>query len=112
MNLLRGTRTYLFGQMQYFDGAPWREKVQKELETLGVTVFNPYQKPFIDGTLEDDSARRELAEWMAKGEYEKVADRMTKVRLEDLCQCQISDYLFGYIHPSYPTVGAWEEFFY
>jgi hypothetical protein len=62
MNLLRGTRTYLFGQMQYFDGAPWREQVERVLKSRGVVVFNPYKKPFINGTLEDDAARQEMSD--------------------------------------------------
>jgi hypothetical protein len=110
-NVLKGTRVYLAGQMQYFDGAPWRVKAQTFLESLGVVVFNPYEKPFINATLEDDKAREELTTWINTGEYEKVVERMTKVRKEDLRLCDISDFLFVYINPAFPTCGAWEELF-
>jgi hypothetical protein len=49
---------------------------------------------------------------MAQGRFEDVAERMRKVAKEDLRMVEASDYLFGYIHPKYVTVGAWEEFFY
>ncbi len=47
-NKLNKTRTYLIGQMQYMNGAPWRECVQEKLKKIGVVVFNPYDKPFIN----------------------------------------------------------------
>ena len=42
-NVLDKTRTYLVGHMQYSDGRNWREHVEKELESLNITVFNPYK---------------------------------------------------------------------
>jgi hypothetical protein len=111
MNLLRGTRTYLFGQMQYFDGAPWRRHVKPLLQAMGVVVFDPYDKPFINGTLEDDEARKLLIESVGKGDFEYTVTHMKKVVREDFRMVDASDFLFGYINPKYPTVGAWDELY-
>ena len=47
MNLLNKTKTYLVGHMEYADGSNWREYVKNQLTPLGITIFNPYDKPFI-----------------------------------------------------------------
>ena len=42
MNLLKKTRAYLVGQMQYTNGQPWREYVESQLKEIGIIVLNPY----------------------------------------------------------------------
>jgi hypothetical protein len=112
MNLLRGQRTYLFGQMEYMDGSKWRDNVEAEFKKMGIIVFNPYKKPFIDGTQEDNEARAQLKQMRKEGRWEEIAHHMKKVKREDFRQVEASDFLFGYINMAYQTVGSWDEIFY
>ena len=70
MNILNKTKVYLCGHMQYLNGRGWREELTKELVGMGVTVFDPYHKPFVDDTNEDETVRAQLKTWMDHGEYD------------------------------------------
>lgn len=110
-NILNKTRTYLIGQMQYMNGAPWREYVQEKLKEIGVVVFNPYDKPFINSRVENSETQSWLNSLMAEHKYDEVAEYMKLVRAEDLRLCDIIDFGFVFINPKFPSVGAWEELF-
>ena len=84
MGILHKCRCYLIGTMQFQDGKGWRDKITPSLEELGIIVFNPYKKPFIDDAKEDDETRKQLSNWMETGDYDLVADRMKIVRNYDL----------------------------
>ena len=45
-DVLKKTKAYLVGHMQYSDGQDWREYVEKEFSLLEITCFNPYKHPF------------------------------------------------------------------
>jgi hypothetical protein len=109
MGLLNRTRTYLVGHMQYFEGRSWREEITPKLTELGIVVFDPYKKPFIDDVVEDELARKHLGEWMANGEYDRVAERMKRVRNFDLRICDLSDFIIAHIIPGVASWGAAEE---
>ena len=93
MNLLEKTKTYLVGHMQYANGRDWRAHVEKELEALNITTFNPYRKPFVKDVEEDENARQKMAEDMANGHYSDVAKRMSVVRSYDFVSCMYIDSL-------------------
>ncbi len=95
--------------MQYQNGRGWREEVTKELVGMGVTVFDPYHKPFVDDTNEDETVRAQLKNWMEHGEYDIVAERMKKVRAFDLRLCDLSDFIIAHINPSIASWGSAEE---
>ena len=59
-NNLWRTKTYLVGHMQYKSGRDWRGYVTEELNPLGVTVFDPYHKPFVED-VDEDKARLKVA---------------------------------------------------
>jgi hypothetical protein len=108
-NILNKTKVYLVGHMQYQNGRGWREEVTKELVGMGVTVFDPYHKPFVDDTNEDETVRAQLKNWMEHGEYDSVAERMKKVRAFDLRLCDLSDFIIAHINPSIASWGSAEE---
>ena len=110
-NLLDKTRVYLIGQMQYMDGSGWRDIVQKELNKLGVIVFNPYNHPFVNSSIEDNDAREKIDTLIKEKNYDEVSNIIRKIRAEDLRCVDICDFCFVYINPKYPTVGSWEEIF-
>jgi hypothetical protein len=108
-NFLKKTRVYLIGHMEYTDGRGWRNDVKDELTPRGITVFDPYEKPFLNEIKEDEDARNDLKSWMRFGEYDKVTERMHEVRSDDLRLCDISDFFIAKIQPSIASWGSAEE---
>ena len=108
-NLLEKTRTYLVGHMQYASGRDWRAYVEKELEALNITTFNPYRKPFVKDVEEDENARQKMAEDMANGHYSDVAKRMSVVRSYDLNLVDRSDFIIAHLLPDVASWGSSEE---
>ena len=109
MNLLRKTKTYLVGHMQYADGREWRENVEIELEKLNITVFNPFDKPFVKDVDEGEETRREIEKMMALGYYDGVAEKMKDIRSHDLNLVDRSDFIIAHLEPSIASWGSAEE---
>lgn len=110
-NLLRGTRTYLCGHMEYGNGEGWRNEIKKVLNPMGVTCFDPYHKPFINERPEDEKVRAGLKQMMMDGKYDEVADWIKEVRCDDLRLVDISDFLIVGIDPKIPSWGTPEELY-
>lgn len=109
--MLNGTRLYTIGAMEYEDGQGWRNTVKTVLEPLGITVFDPYHKPFVNEIKEDQEARTSLKDWMDTGQWDKVAERMKDVRRDDLRLVDLSDFFIVYINPKIPSWGSAEEIY-
>jgi len=109
LNLLNKTRTYLVGHMQYANGRNWRDEVEARLAPLGVTVFNPYKKPFVKDVDEDEEAREKMHEAMSLGHYSDVTKRMTTVRSYDLNLVDRSDFIIAHLLPNVASWGSAEE---
>lgn len=109
MNILNKTKTYLCGPMQYADGREWREDMTKFLQTMGITVFDPYKKPFINAPEEDEGIHQRMNTLMENGEFDEVAEHFRTVRAFDLSMVDRSDFIICYINPSVPTIGTVEE---
>jgi len=110
-NLLFRTRVYLVGHMQYKEGRSWREKAQKELEDLGVVVYNPYKKPFVKDVKEDEDERSMMDEWMGQGKYDLVHEKMKEIRSYDLNLVDRSDFIIAHLYPEVASWGSSEEIF-
>lgn len=95
--------------MQYENGEGWRNKVEAELEPLGIKCLNPYKKPFILKVNEDEESRRELSQWMIDSKYDLVAKHMKAVRNDDLRCCDLVDFAICYINPKIASWGSAEE---
>jgi|TARA_R110000751_G_scaffold302739_2_gene416948 hypothetical protein len=108
-SVLEKTRTYLVGHMQYSEGRDWRERVEKELTDLNITVFNPYKKPFVKDVEEDEDARLSMAHCMEHGYFNSVAERMGLVRSYDLNLVDRSDFIIAHILPEVASWGSAEE---
>jgi len=74
-NVLRGTRCYLIGHMEYANGRDWRKYVIDELGPRGITFFNPYHKPFVNDIPEDENAREEMARWRDTEQWDRAERR-------------------------------------
>jgi hypothetical protein len=59
-SVLKDTRCYLIGSMQYSDGRGWREKVKTTFKTSGIKFYDPYHKPFVNDIPEDEAARADM----------------------------------------------------
>jgi hypothetical protein len=111
LNILKHTRLYTIGPMEYEDGREWRQIVRDALEPRGITIFDPYEKPFINGVPEDIKARKQMMRNIRAGRFEIVYDRMSKVRGEDLRICDVSDFFIVKVVPSMASWGSAEELF-
>lgn len=106
---LSKTKCYTIGSMQYENGQGWRNRAKEVLNSLDITVFDPYHKPFINEIQEDEESRNLLLHFMANHTYDCVADHMKAVRSDDLRLCDLSDFFIVYINPKIPTWGSAEE---
>lgn len=109
MNLLYKTKTYLVGHMQYVSGRDWRKEVTEKLDPLGVTCFNPYEKPFMKDVEEDEASREEMETWMKTKQYDRVTERMKTVRAYDLNLVDRSDFIIAHLVPDVASWGSAEE---
>lgn len=109
MNILNKTKTYLIGPMEYADGRAWREDMTPFLKEMGVTVFDPYKKPFVNAPKEDEETHKRMYELMNTGEFDEVAEHFKQVRAFDLSMVDRSDFIICYINPKTPTFGTVEE---
>lgn len=108
-HILKDTRCYLIGHMQYMNGRSWREVVKKELKSCGIEFFDPYYKPFVHDIPEDEGSRNEMKKWMESGQYDLVQSRMWDVRGYDLRLCDICDFFIAHIVPDVASWGSAEE---
>ena len=109
MNILNNTKTYLVGHMQYADGSGWRKRVRSELEPLGITVFDPYDKPFVKDLNEGPEVRAEFKRKMENEEYDYIQEKMREIRIFDLNLVDRSDFIIAQIGPNVPRWGSAEE---
>jgi hypothetical protein len=108
---LFGTRTYLCGAM---DRAPdggvfWREKLTPFLNSLGVIVFNPCDKP-IEVGCETPELREHRRICKEKGDLEALREAKP-IRTTDLRMVDISDFLIVNIDTECHACGTYEELF-
>lgn len=110
MGVLTKTKTYLIGPMQYVsDGMSWRDDMTEFLNKMGIVVFDPYHKPFINAKEEDNETRHYLRSLMDAGRFNEVHWHMKEVRSFDLAAVDKSDFIIAFIDPSIPTFGTMEE---
>ncbi len=108
-NLLKNTRSYLIGHMEFKDGKGWREEVKNQLKDRNIKFFDPYYKPFIHDVPEDDSSRAEMLHWRETEQYDLISQRMKAVRGYDLRLCDICDWFIAVISPKLASWGSAEE---
>lgn len=108
-HILKDTRCYLIGHMQYCNGRSWRDTAKKQLSPCGITFFDPYYKPFLHDIPEDENARKQMLGWMQTGQYDLVQKRMWDVRAYDLRLCDVCDFFIANIRPEIASWGSAEE---
>jgi len=110
MNRLFGMRTYLVGAMDRVEdgGVEWRERLEPELNKLGVVVFNPCNKaiPIAD---ESEDSRNRRQKYKSAGAYNCAVEEMKEIRNVDLRMVDISDFIIANIDLDVHACGTYEE---
>ncbi len=109
-NNLKNMRTYLIGAMDRVPdgGKTWRENITPVLESLGVTVLNPCNKP-IESAKENECTRSKIESYKKNGEYDKIRKEFTHIRNADLRCVDVSDFVIAHIDISIHACGSYEE---
>lgn len=110
LNRLSGTRAYLCGAMDRVadGGIGWRKEIGKFLESRGVVVLDPTDKP-IDIGIEDMGHRQKRRELKQAEEYGAVCKDVKLIRVTDLRMVDISDFLVVNIDTDVHACGTYEE---
>ena len=124
-NLLRDARVYLSGPMDFVASREvekkfgWRNRVSEFLQELGVTVFDPWFKPEIQGVKEygreDETTAKVRAQWCfevsesgAKARA-SCADHFWPALHVDLRMVDTSDFIVAYVPTNVYSVGTPHE---
>ena len=99
----------MIGGMENVDGRDWRNKIKEALDGRGIYFLDPYNKPFVNNTPEDEVSRQEMMHWRETGQYDLLSQRMRTVRADDLRCIDISDWLIAMVHPHVASWGSGEE---
>ena len=124
-NFLQGARVYLAGPMDFVASREmerkrgWRTRIRQFLEQLGVTVFDPWEKPDIRGLFEYGKEDAETISKRDRWTFEPGADgSATRAELAeyfwetmhiDLRMVDISDFVIAYCPTNIYSVGTVHE---
>lgn len=124
-NLLRDARVYLSGPMDFVASREaekkfgWRNRVSEFLQELGVTVFDPWFKPEIQGVKEygreDETTAKVRTQWSfdpsEKGAKARAscADHFWPALHMDLRMVDTSDFVVAYVPTNVYSVGTPHE---
>jgi len=110
MSKLEGMRTYLAGAMDRVPdgGTGWRNRITPMLKSLGVTVFDPCDKP-IEVGIEDESVRNDIEHLKKTRQFDKIRDEYRVIRTLDLRCVDISDFIIASIDIDVHACGTYEE---
>lgn len=121
MNNLKGSRVYIAGPIQYQNdlGKSWRIKITKELQSIGIGVINPLDKPTDHN--EDEDFRQQLKTTEKFGRIyesdpndsrlfaEELKHLLKPIVAIDLRFVDVSDFLIAYVHKDIHTAGTYAE---
>lgn len=109
-NRLWGSISYLVGPMDRAPdgGVEWRNWITPHLQSKGIVVLNPCDKPTDAGgeSLDDRDAHQKMID---DGNYGEVCKQMRIVRSYDLAMVDIASFLIVNIDLDIHTCGTYEE---
>ena len=89
-------------------GVGWRDKMTPLLESKGVVVLNPCDKP-VEVGIEDSDTRVNIESLKENDEYSKIKKEYGVIRTLDLRCVDISDFLIASIDIDVHACGTYEE---
>lgn len=112
MNRLNNQRVYLAGAMDRVKdrGSTWRDNITPFLESLGIVVFNPLNKPSNIG-MEDTEVHLVKKKLKERKNYDELSSMMKTIRGVDLRLVDISDFLIVNLDIDTHPCGTLEEIF-
>lgn len=110
INNLKNTKTYLVGAMDrvHDGGISWRNKISPLIQSLGVRIINPCDKP-IHGVKENEETRWWIDYYKETKQYEKIKDKFSIIRNADLRCVDVSDFIIAHIDLNVHACGTYEE---
>ncbi len=112
MNLLKGTKCYTIGNLEYscFSNAKkWRSSLKQELKPLGITILSPLDKVFKNFPVEGKDFNAHLKEQLKLNNFDYVHEQMKHIRNRDLGMVDLSTFIIGVLNPDVPTFGTTDE---
>jgi len=114
MNILKKTKVYLAGNLEYGDpedARVWRQFVTKEFNSRGITCLSPIKQNFVAENFKPESKdfRDKQHDLLEQGYYWEVHNNMKPIVRQDLAMVDKVDFLFVVINPDIPTVGSIDE---
>ena len=110
--ILRGTRVYLAGNLEYNSEENvrnWRDFLSEKLGEVGIKTLDPTLVVFEGQPHETEEVREWLKEARGEGKFDEVANYMTPVVQKDLRQIDLSDFIIFNICVDAPTFGTIHE---
>jgi len=113
MNRLAGMKCYLIGAMDRVadGGVGWRREITPWLQTRGVFVLDPSDKPIL-GARREEEGRDHIHQLKERGEYDMIrALYGDDIRGNDLRFVDESSFLICYLDMDQHPCGTYEEWF-
>lgn len=116
INKLYRTKCYLIGPIEKSpdSGVGWRRYIASKLESIGIIVYDPCNKPFeADNSLLDETPffQDKVKALRSDGRYDELSKIIREVRIYDLRLVDLADFIIFNYDPDVQTCGSWEEFF-
>jgi len=97
--------------MEYQNGESWRNLVKDRFSKIGITCFDPYNKPFLFSFDESPEFHVKLTNMRLEERYDELSILCREFRSFDLNLVDRSDFIIFYLNPKVHTCGSYEEFF-
>ena len=112
MNILKGTRVYTCGALQFgnFDNAvKWRQVLKDHFSPLGIKVLSPMDEVFHNFPKESEMSFTEIKKLLAEGDHEEAHAKSKVLRNKDLAMIDNSTFIIAVLEPGIPTYGTIDE---
>jgi nucleoside 2-deoxyribosyltransferase len=112
MSRLKRQRCYLAGAIDRVPdrGTQWRNAITPFLQSLGIEVFNPLQKP-TNIAVEDKHTALYKKRLKKSKKYDELSELMRNIRSVDLRMVDVSDFLLVNLDLDTHPCGTLEEIF-
>lgn len=112
MRILDKTKTVVIGPMEedISSGKKDRLKIKSGLDEMGITLFDHYDRPFVDIVEEDEDTHYDMIKMREEGRFDELAD-LKAIRLQDLALIDMCDFVICYFKEKTFSTGTLEELF-